>query len=114
MRLAVRFSTVLGPMLPVFFMVSCAIIFRATPRYTTARADAARFYAASCAVLYCASTPYITVRADAATFYTVSCAILYCATPPTILHLGHMLPVLVRRASACWVDLYCAAPLHCT
>ena len=43
MRLAVRSSTVQGQMLPVIYTVGCAILYCATPPYTTVRADAARF-----------------------------------------------------------------------
>ena len=75
-RLAARSSTVLPPptllleqMLPVFGTVVCAILYWATPTYTTVGADAARFYSVVCATLYCAPPPYTTIRAGTARFF---------------------------------------------
>ena len=58
----------LGQMLPVLFTVGCAILYCATPRYTTVGTDAARsLYTVGSAILYCATPPrYTAVGADAA------------------------------------------------
>ena len=65
-----------------FYTIGGAILYCATPPYTTVGADAARFFLRLAARSPTVLPPgYTTVGADASRFYTVDGAILYCANP---------------------------------
>ena len=107
-----------------FYIRLCAILYCATPPYTTAGADAARFiygyarsctvlplptillgqmltvsYSVGCAILYCATPPYTTVGADVARFLYGCSANLYCPTPPLHCCRGRCCPFFIRLAA---------------
>ena len=77
----------LGQMLCIFYAVGGAILYCATPRYTTVGADAACFsYGWLRNALLCYPPPTLILgQMLPVLFYTVGGAILYCAILPTLL-----------------------------
>ena len=127
LRLAARTSTVLlsppplllGQMLPVFYTVG--VLGDPSLCYPL------HYTWVKCCLVWCDECwrvgrpftvlpPYTTPRLNAACFGAISVGVLgdssLCYLPT--LHLGQMLPVSVRRVPACWANVYCATPLHCT
>ena len=86
MRLAARSSNALPPhtllleqMLPVLYTVGCAILYCATPHYTTVGADASRLAARSSTVL---PPPALLLTQMLPVFYTVGCEQPFTVLPP--------------------------------
>ena len=64
-------------MLPVFYTVGCAILYCASPPYTTVGADAARFFFIRLAArTHHGATPYTTPRLNAACSGAMSVGVL--------------------------------------